>query len=106
MNTQEIVTTDLGKFGYRELMELELLLKAYREQGLPPDFDNDEVVPHFNTNSGNVFLSNNDYQVAMLNGDKLESFYNCPECGHEGFKDEMEHNGNEACKEYQRELGA
>ena len=71
----EVTTTDLSDFGYRELAMLEELLKAMREQGLPDDFYDDEVVPMFNRNSGNVFLTNSDYQVAMLNGDNLESWY-------------------------------
>jgi len=93
-------TTDLSKFGQIELRDLEVLLRAMREQGLPKDFDGSEVYPVFNQNSGNVFLSNQDYQVAMMNGDKLESFYSCPECGHEGFMEDMEHEGNEGCEEY------
>ena len=39
--------------------------------------------------SGNVFLTNTDYQVAMMNGDTLESFYTDFETGEEGFKDEL-----------------
>ncbi len=107
MTTQEITTTDLGKFGAREREMLEGTLKAWREQGLPADFIADEVIPMFNMNSGNVFLTNSDYQVAMLTDDnKLESFYTCPECGHEGFKADMKHEGNDSCQEYQKEIGA
>jgi hypothetical protein len=102
----KIVTSDLADFGFRELRELEFILKAWREKGLPDDFNDDEVVPSFNTNSGYVFLTNSDYQVAMMNGDRLESFYNCPECGHEGFADEMEHEGNKECKEYLKDIKA
>ncbi len=103
----KIITTDLSDFGYRELMELELLLKAYREKGLPKDFSADEVVPTFNMNSGNVFLTNSDYQVAMLNGDKLESFYNCPQCGHEGFLEDMAHGEDDKdCQEYLKDIKA
>lgn len=105
MLDNKITTTDLSDYGYRELMELELLLKAYREQGLPIDFNNDDVVPMFNMNSGNVFLTNSDFQVAMLNGDKLESFYCCPQCGHEGFLDEMDHNEDDKeCQEYLKDI--
>lgn len=102
MNT--ITTTDLSKFGSRERLMVEELLKAWREQGLPDDFNDDEVVPMMNANSGNVFLTNADYQVAMMNGDDLESFYTCPECGHEGFKDEMAHDGNSGCEEYLKDI--
>lgn len=86
---------------------LEDLLKAWRRQGLPDDFEDDAVIPMFNMNSGNVFLTNPDHQVAMLtDDDKLESFYSCPECGHEGFKADMPHDGNESCKEYLKDIGA
>ena len=85
----EIVTVNLTRFGYRELKIAEELLQAWREQGLPSDFYDDEVSINFNTYSGYVFLSNSDYQVAMLNGDNLESFYTDYETGEEGFKEEL-----------------
>jgi hypothetical protein len=107
MKTQEITTTDLSKFGKIELTELAVLIKAMDQQGLPDDFNNDEVTPMFNTNSGNVFLTNSDFQVAMMNGDDLESFYSCPNCGHEGFKDEMDHNADDKdCQEYLKDIKA
>lgn len=84
-----VTITDLSDFGYRELTMLEELLKAMREQGLPDDFYDDEVVPMFNRISGNVFLTNSDYQVAMLNGDNLESWYFLSYHGNEGFLDEL-----------------
>ena len=71
----EIVTLNLSKFGYRELKLAEELLKAWREQGLPNDFYNEDVTINLNLHSGYVFLSNSEYQVAMMNGDNLESFY-------------------------------
>lgn len=93
-------TTDLSKFGYMELKSLEILLTAMREQGLPEDFDNDEVVPMMNQHSGNVFLTNANYEVAMLINGKLESFYNCPECGHEGFGEDFKLDDDcEGCQE-------
>lgn len=99
-----VTTTDLSEFGYREREEAELLLKAWREQGLPDDFNNDKVIIMMNRSSGNVFLTNDDYQVAMLNGNKLESFYSCPNCGNEGFNNEYEFVDNDGfcskeCKE-------
>lgn len=84
---QNITTTDLADFATREIDLLIDLLQAWRDQRLPDDFSDDEVVPMLNLNSGHVFLTNDDYQVAMLNGDKLESWYSCPNCGHEGFKE-------------------
>lgn len=101
----EITTTDLSKFGSREREMAEELLREWREQGLPKDFNDDEVTVMMNTNSGNVFLTNSDFQVAMMNGDDLESFYTCPECGHEGFKEDMEHDGDRECRRYLKEIG-
>jgi hypothetical protein len=100
-----MTTTNLAEFGYQELKEVRDLLDAMIKEGLPQDFENDGVHPMMNQNSGNVFLTNSEYQVAMMNGDKLESFYSCPQCGHEGFKDEMEHEGNKDCQEYLESIG-
>jgi len=86
---RETITTDFSKFGIREREMSEELLRAWREQGLPDDFDNNEVTVMFNLMSGYVFLTNSDYQVAMMNGDNLESFYTDFETGEEGFKDEL-----------------
>ena len=101
----EITTTDLAKFGYREIKMASALLNAWVNKGLPEDFDNDAVTIMMNTHSGNVFLTNSDFQVAMINGDKLESFYSCPICGHEGFKEDMEHDGDDDCQEYLKDIG-
>ena len=84
-----MTTTNLSDFGYRELEMLEELLRAMREQGLPEDFYNNEVHPMMNQISGNVFLTNSEYQIAMMNGDKLESFYTLSYHGREGFLDEL-----------------
>ena len=65
------------------------LLQAWGEQGLPSDFYEEGVKLAFNRNSGYVFLVNEDYQCAMMNGDKLETYYNSPYEGHEGFIEEL-----------------
>jgi len=87
---KEITTTDLAKFGWRERKMAAELLNAMCEQGLPVDFVNDEVTIMFNTHSGNVFLTNSEFQVAMMNGDKLESWYTLPYSGEEGFREDFE----------------
>ena len=90
MKEKKIVTTDLNDFSCKELKKLEKLLTALCEQGLPSDFYNDEVVPTLNLNSGYVFLTNSDYQVAMLDRDgKLKSFYYLSYHGYEGFLDDL-----------------
>jgi len=60
----------------------------------------------FNTYSGYVFLTNSEYQVAFMNGNNLEIWYNCPYCGHEGFKEDMEHDFESSeCIRYLIEIG-
>ena len=100
----EMTTTDFSKFGNREMEMAEELLKAKRTQGLPADFEDDGTTIMMNFSSGNVFFTNSNYQVAMMNDDNLESFYSCPNCGHEGFADEMMH-GDKNCQEYLRDIG-
>lgn len=104
--SNEIVTDDMSRFGFRERKMARELLEASEEQGFPDDFNQDGVKIMMNFNSGNVFFTNEDYQVCMMNGDKLESFYNCPYCGHEGFKEEMQHEPeNQECTEYLIQIG-
>jgi hypothetical protein len=101
----EMTTTNLSDFGNREKrMAGELLIAMC--SGLPDDFDDDEVTVMMNRNSGNVFLTNANFDVAMMHRGKLESFYSCPECGHEGFRDEMAHNPDNAeCQRYLTDIG-
>lgn len=86
---QNITTENIAEFGYIERDQLITLLQAWQDQGLPDDFYCEDVRPMMNKNSGNVFLTNSEYQVAMMNGDKLESFYSTPYEGVEGFYDEL-----------------
>ena|SRR6185503_17832692 len=91
MRTQEITTTNLADFGGRERFMLIQLLQAWQNQGLPEDFYDDEVVPMLNRNSGNVFLTNSEYQVAMIDdNDKLAMWHTCSNCGHEGFYEDCQ----------------
>jgi hypothetical protein len=78
-------TENLAEFGSREIRMLSELLNAWMAQGLPDGFFNAGVKPAMNKMSGNVFLTNEEYQIAMMNGDKLESFYSLPYGGEEGF---------------------
>ncbi len=95
---KNITTTNLAEFGYEERRELIELLQAWNKQGLPEDFYDNEVVPMFNKKSGCVFLTNSDYQAAMMNGNKLEIWHNCPNCGHEGFAEDCQLN-DDGCNE-------
>jgi hypothetical protein len=84
-----ITINDFSKFGYRERKLAEQLLNAWNERGLPEGFCADEVTIISNTLSGSVFLSNSEYQAAMMNGDNLEIFYTDFRTGEEGFKNEL-----------------
>ena len=88
MNT---TTTNLADFGHRERSMLVELLNAWSASGLPDDFDAEQVRPMLNTDSGYVFLTNAEYQVAMINAETytLESFYSTPYEGREGFWSEL-----------------
>lgn len=86
----EVTTTNFADFGWRERRMAAALLNASCEQGFPEDFYDDQVSIMMNRNSGNVFFTNSDYQVCMMNGDKLESFYTTPYEGLEGFADDFQ----------------
>lgn len=105
MTTETIVTLDLGKFGARERAMAVKIFTLWERQGLPEDFYEDGITLCFNQDSGYVFLSNEDFQVCMPSNGRLESFYSCPECGHEGFAYQMAHGKNDGCQEYLESIG-
>ena len=97
----EIVTDDWSKFGYREIKMAKELLSHVKEVD-----SYGKLTVFFNMESGCVFLSDEDYRSWMMNGDKLEEWFLCPYCGHEGFKGDMYHEPeDEECTEYLREIG-
>ncbi len=88
-----MTTTDLSQFGNRELGMAGELLTAYSNRQttkLADDYFYDsEITVMMNKNSGNVFLTNSDCQVLMMNGDDLDLFIVTPYNGNEGFMDEL-----------------
>jgi hypothetical protein len=85
----DIYTEDLAEFGTRELKEAGKLLTAIG-RGLPDDFYQDGIKVGFNKNSGYVFLTNSDYQAALVDDDgELYSFYSTPYEGREGSYQEL-----------------
>ncbi len=89
MKEKETTSTNLSDFGNRERELARELLKAWNEQGLPEDFEDENIQIMMNFNSGFVFLTNDYCQVAMMNGDKLELFYTLPYSGEEGFAEDF-----------------
>jgi len=96
-------TQDLSNFGQRELEETENLLREYRNTS--PDWLSGKVSVEFNPNSGCVFLVDEDYTIGMMNGDTLEQFHNCPQCGMEGFLEEMITEGQDCCASFLVDAG-
>ena len=88
-----MTTTNLAEFGYRELKIAGELLAAYKEnetQAVKDYFHDDGVTVMMNTSSGNVFLTNSEHQVAMLDNDgMLDLWHTTPYHTHEGFADDL-----------------
>jgi hypothetical protein len=99
---REVTTTNLADFGYSEIKELTAIFNAWMRDGLPDDFERNGVHPMMNRNSGHVFLTNSEFQVCMMNGNDLESWYYCHNCGHEGFKEDCQLN-DDGCNECNEE---
>lgn len=98
-------TRDLMQFGNRELKLAGELLSALKTEKDKTRFLSHGVAVEFNPNSGNVFIVDEDYNVAMMNGDTLEDFFSCPECGHEGFLEDFEHHSEQrGCKDYETSI--
>lgn len=86
--SNEWTTTDLAEFGARERYHLHYLLSAWQDHGLPHGFYASGVVPMLNKSSGRVFLTNEDYQVAICVGGTLELWHSLPS-GNEGTLEEL-----------------
>ena len=85
-------TTNLAEFGMREIRMARDLFDAWLRNGLPGDFEFDGVTVMLNPRSGMVFLTNAEYQVAVIGDtlpEELVSFYTSPYEGHEGTLDEL-----------------
>ncbi|MBR2536524.1 MAG: hypothetical protein IKE66_10675 [Hyphomicrobium sp.] len=80
-------TTDLQDFGFRELRLAAELLATYCE--CPPSWLGRGVHLMMNPMSGNVFLTDEDCNVAMMNGSALDAWLFTPHDGLEGFIDEL-----------------
>jgi len=100
------VTCGLNDFGSRELDMAVELLDKYKEAVRNGDYEELGLTTNIrlamNTNSGYVFLTDDDYNVVMINPEtkKAEKYYTCSNCGFEGFKDEFKnHSEDQDCLE-------
>jgi transcription elongation factor Elf1 len=52
-----------------------------------------------------VFLVDEECNVALMNEGNLEDWFTCPQCGHEGFLADIDHNkGSKECKRWVKEI--
>jgi len=86
----EIITADFSKFGWVDLKLAIQLLGVYAKKGA--NFLGQGLTVNLNINSGYVFLSDEDYNVGVLNykGTAIVQFYSCPECGYENTQEQAE----------------
>ena len=100
-------TQNLADFGQVEREEASILLRTLGNvNDETKHFGNSGVAVEFNPMSGNVFLVDEDYNVAMMNGHQLEDFYSCPNCGGEGLQTDFRgDNSDDCCQEYADDLG-
>ena len=100
-------TQNLADFGAIERDEAGTLLKTLGSSNDDTKhFGNSGVAVEFNPMSGNVFLVDEDYNVAMMNGHQLEDFYSCPNCGNDGMQSDFrEEHSDSCCQEYADDLG-
>lgn len=106
ITTTEVKEISFEGWGYRELDEAAKLLDQYSDRPTESGIEGDLKLG-FNMDSGNVFLYDDEGNCAMLNAeDKLEPWYSCPSCGHEGFKADMAHVPESSeCSEYLVQIG-
>ena len=109
---ENYLTTDISKM---DLSEVTRLLNAYQRENTTTAFKalwyDEETIPTLNQESGYCFLTNSEYQVAMMNEGMLSMFINCGECGAEEFEQEwVSHMGKiesipcEGCQEIVKQL--
>lgn len=95
---KSICTNNLAEFGIKGRNILIKLLESWRNQGLPDDFSEKNVVALMNKITKEVFLLNDRGDASMLNGETLEMLYTCKNCYQTGFKEIYKFN-DDGCTE-------
>lgn len=90
--TDSIITNNLADFALSDIENLRDLLAAYIEM----DSEDRPGITSFykNSNSGYVWLQNEDYECWMIHNDYLQQHLSSPYSGHEGFWDELVEQAN------------
>lgn len=101
-NMNNIKIVDFNDWGYQEVKQAFKLLEAYiNNKTATHFFDWSSFKICFNTNSGYVFLADNDFNSAMLDNDLIRDWLTCLDCGCEGFYYEiLEESQDTCCYEY------
>ena len=102
-------TRDFARFGSRERNTAgELLTALHTSNDKASHLSDNGIAIEFNLNSGMVFLVDEDFNVAVMEGDNLVDFLTCPECGNEGTKEDMMGVGfekaDDCCKAYLKDM--
>jgi len=86
----DIFTANFAGWGYRELEMAAELLEAFSDR--PVRFlDQSTLTVNISMSSGKVFLSDEDYNVGVMEEGKLVQFYSCPNCDYEGTQDDAKY---------------
>lgn len=95
---------DLSQLGYREIEKAGELLKAYAERR-PDDWNDNDVKLAYNGASGEVFLTNEDYQTLVLENGRAVMWYFLNYHGNEGTIDDLiidYDNGNIGAEDFEQ----
>ena len=83
-------TRNFARFGSRERsIAAELLTALHTDKDKASHLSDNGISIEFNLNSGIVFLVDEDFNIAVMEGDQLVDFLSCPECGTEGTPNDM-----------------
>lgn len=87
----DIFTCDLSQLGYREIDILADMLKLYANGKTVNNIEY-PISVSYNLDSDNAFIiDDNENQFLVNDNDKLEQWFNCWNCGKEGFEIEFTH---------------
>jgi hypothetical protein len=95
---------DLSQLGYREIEKAGELLKAYAERR-PDGWNDNDVKLAYNSASGEVFLTNEDYQTLVLEDGRAVMWYFLNYHGNEGTIDDLiidYDNGNIGAEDFEQ----
>lgn len=94
-------TRDLRDFNFEELHRAGKLLQLVKTDKDHTFRLGTHITAELNPSSGYVFLVDENFNVAMLNGEHLEDWLICPKCKNEGFISTLASSGA-CCKSYAR----